>query len=137
MSSDALWIERTGTGTYTGYNGRGASVLIGQVGGAGSFSPGELLKISLAGCTGLTVDAVLARRIGDNYAARIDVSGAKDAPSDTYPEITEEFALDLSALAESDRATLLKILHRAVEEHCTIGRTVTRGAKVTLSVVSS
>ncbi len=137
IAPDALWIERTGSRTYTGRNGRGAAVLIGPVENDGSFTPGELLKVSLAGCSGLTTDAVLARRLGDGYRARIDISGVKDLPSDTYPEITEEFSVDLSALSEADRTRLLTILHRAVEEHCTVGRTVSRGTKVTLNVTQT
>ena len=44
-----LWVERTGTRTYVGRNGRGAEVQIGPLENAGSFSPGELLKVALAG----------------------------------------------------------------------------------------
>ncbi len=137
IAPDALWIERTGTRTYTGHNGRGGQVLIGPIENDGSFTPGELLKVSLAGCTGLTTDAVLARRLGDEYQARIDINGVKDLQNDTYPEITEEFSVDLSALNEADRTRLLTILHRAVDEHCTVGRTVTRGTKVTLNVAGA
>lgn len=137
IAPDALWIERTGSRTYTGRNGRGAEVLIGPVENDGSFTPGELLKVSLAGCSGLTTDGVLARRLGDDYRARIDISGVKDLPSDTYPEITEQFSVDMSALTEADRTRLLTILHRAVDEHCTVGRTVSRGTKVTLNVTQT
>ena len=71
-----LWVERTGKRLYTGRNSRGAEVSIGGVEVDGAFSPGELLKIALAGCSGLASDSalrsagsgsrtVVARRIGE------------------------------------------------------------------------
>ncbi len=132
-----LWVERTGTRTYVGRNGRGAEVQIGPLENHGSFSPGELLKIALAGCTGLTTDAVIARRLGDDYPAVIEVAGVKELPADRYPHITENLVVDLSTLSDRDRDRLLTIVHRAAEEHCTVGRTVTAGAAVTLTVTDA
>lgn len=129
-----LRVERTGTRTYIGRNARGAEVRIGPVENDGSFSPGELLKIALAACTGLTTDAVLARRLGDDFAATITVDGTKDLVADRYPAITENLLVDLGGLDEKQQARLLTIVHRAVEEHCTVGRTVTGGAEVALQV---
>lgn len=129
-----LWVERTGTRTYTGRNARGAEVLVGPIENDGSFTPGELLKLALAACTGLTTDAVLARRLGDDFDAVITVDGIKDVDADRYPAITEDLRVDLDALDEKARARLLTIVHRAVEEHCTVGRTVTGGTEVSLQV---
>jgi uncharacterized OsmC-like protein len=132
-----LWVERTGSRTYVGRNGRGAEVQIGPLENPGSFSPGELLKVALAACTGLTTDVVLARRLGDDFKATIRVSGAKDVAADRYPQITEDLVIDLDVLNEKDRARLLTIVHRAAEEHCTVGRTVTGGTSVLLNVNGS
>lgn len=129
-----LWVERTGPRTYVGRNGRGAEVQIGPLENDGSFSPGELLKIALAGCTGLTTDTVLARRLGADFDATIRVSGTKDLEADRYPQITEQLVVDLTSLSDSDRARLLTIVHRAAEEHCTVGRTLTAGTAVVLNV---
>ena len=52
-----LWVERTGIRRYTGRSSRGAEVLIGSVEDEGVFTPGELLKIALAACSGLASDA--------------------------------------------------------------------------------
>src|SRR3712207_1002239 len=51
-----LWVERTGTRTYTGFSSRGAEVRIGPADAGAVFTPGELLKIALAGCTGMSAD---------------------------------------------------------------------------------
>ena len=71
-----LWVERTGVRRYTGRSTRGAEVLVGSEDVEGVFTPGELMKIALAACSGMASDAPLQRRLGDDYAATIKVSGA-------------------------------------------------------------
>ena len=66
-----LWVERTGVRRYTGRSSRGAEVLIGSVTDEGVFTPGELMKIALAGCAGLSSDQPPRRRLGDDYPSVI------------------------------------------------------------------
>ena len=66
-----LWVERTGTRRYTGHSSRGAEVLVGSEDVEGVFTPGELLKIALAACSGMCSDQPLARRLGDDYQAMV------------------------------------------------------------------
>ena len=129
-----LWVERTGTRLYTGRNSRGAEVLIGSVGVENVFSPGELLKIALAGCSGLAADAKLSHRLGDDVDVTIKVSGESDDAEDRYPAIAEEMVVDLSSLDPEARERLITIVHRAIDAHCTVGRTLDAGATVQLSV---
>ena len=93
-----LWVERTGKRLYTGRNSRGAEVSIGGVEVDGAFSPGELLKIALAGCSGLSADAKLTHRLGDDVDVVIKVTGMADADQDRYPAFAEELVVDLSSL---------------------------------------
>ena len=60
-----LWVERTGVRSYTGRSTRGAEVLVGNEDVDGVFTPGELMKIALAACSGMASDAPLRRRLGD------------------------------------------------------------------------
>lgn len=129
-----LWVERIGTRRYVGHSSRGATVQIGSVGDEGAFSPGELLKIALAGCSGLTTDAALARRLGNDYAATIRVGGHSDEDEDRYPALADELVVDLSGLDQAERDKLLVILQRVVTEHCTVGRTLNAGASTTFTV---
>ena len=129
-----LWVERTGKRLYTGRNSRGAEVLIGSVGVENVFSPGELLKIALAGCSGLAADAKLSHRLGDDVDVTIKVSGESDDAEDRYPAIAEEMVVDLSSLDPEARERLITIIHRAVDSHCTVGRTLEAGATVQLTV---
>lgn len=130
-----VWVERTGTRTFTGYNHRGAQVTIGPAGTDGAFSPGELLKVALAACTGMSADFPIARRLGEDFRAVVRASGAKDAEDNRYPVVTEELVVDLSGLDPEQRERLLALVHRAVDRHCTVNRTISRGAQVDLTVV--
>ena len=130
-----LWVERTGSRTYVGRNGRGAELRVGGSEDDGAvFSPGELLKIALAACTGLTIDAALARRFGDDVEAIITASGSKDVAEDRYPVLQENLRLDVSGLGEKELTRLRTVVRRGAEEHCTVARTITRGTTVELSI---
>ncbi|MEV6275803.1 OsmC family protein [Nocardia sp. NPDC051832] len=128
-----LWVERTGTRAYTGRSSRGAEVLIASQGVPGAFTPGELLKIALAGCSGLSADFTLARRLGDNFDATIRVSGDADRENEVYPQLDEQFELDLSELDDATRDRLLVAVQRAIDKACTVGRTLKAGTKVNLN----
>lgn len=128
-----LWVERTGTRSYTGRSSRGAEVLVGSETVDGVFTPGELMKIALAACSGMASDFPLSRRLGDNYDATVRVSGAADRENEVYPQLDEVFELDLSELDDAARDRLLVTVERAIDRACTVGRTLKAGTTVTLS----
>ena len=129
-----LWVERTGTRRYVGHSSRGATVQIGSVDDEDVFTPGELLKIALAGCSALTSDAPLSRRLGAGYDATIRVGGRSHETEDRYAALADELVVDLSGLADAERAKLLVVLQRAIDEHCTVGLTLKAGATATFTV---
>jgi uncharacterized OsmC-like protein len=132
-----LWVERTGIRRFTGRSSRGAEVLIGSEGDEGVFTPGELLKIALAGCSGLSSDQPLRRRLGDDYRAVIRVSGPADRDEERYPRLAETLEIDLSGLSAEDTERLLLVVHRAIEQVCTVGRTLKAGAEVSFEVADT
>ena len=129
-----LWVERTGVRRYTGRSARGAEVLIGSEDVDGVFTPGELLKIALAACSGMSSDHPLRTRLGDDYQATIRVSGAADREQERYPLIAENLEVDLSDLSEEERRKLLVIVERSIDKVCTVGRTLKTGTEVTFEV---
>lgn len=133
-AATTLWVERTGTRRYTGHSSRGAQVLVGSEDVEGVFTPGELLKIALAACTGMSSDAPLARRLGDDYAATVRVSGAADRDAEVYPRLDEELDIDLSGLDADTAERLLTVVARAVDASCTVGRTLKAGTEVSLTL---
>jgi uncharacterized OsmC-like protein len=129
-----LWVERTGTRTYTGRSSRGAEVLIGPAEAGAVFTPGELLKIALAGCTGMSADNALSRRLGADVPVTVRVSGQADRENEYYPALTEELVVDMSSLDDAQRARLLTVVRRAVDQVCTVGRTLSRSTPIELVV---
>jgi uncharacterized OsmC-like protein len=129
-----LWVQRTGTRRYTGQSSRGAEVLIGSQDVEGVFTPGELLKIALAACTGMSSDKPLSRRLGDDYDATIRVSGDADRENEVYPRLDEVLEVDLSELDADAAARLLVVVQRAVDAVCTVGRTLKAGTEVDLRI---
>ena len=130
-----LWAERTGVRRYTGRSSRGAEVLVGSEDVEGVFTPGELMKIALAACSGMSSDHPLARRLGDDYAATVRVSGAADRDNEIYPLLEESLEVDMSGLTEDEVARLVTVVSRAVDQVCTVGRTLKSGTTVNFEVV--
>ena len=132
-----LWVERTGIRRYTGRSSRGAEVLIGSESDEGVFTPGELLKIALAGCSGLSSDQPLRRRLGDDYRAVIRVVGPADRDEERYPRLAETLEVDLSGLSAEEKERLLVVVDRAIDQVCTVGRTLKAGAEIAFEVADT
>jgi uncharacterized OsmC-like protein len=132
-----LWVERTGVRRYTGQSSRGAQVLVGSEDVEGVFTPGELMKIALAACSGMSSDEPLARRLGDDYQAVVKVSGPADRDLERYPLLSETLEVDLSGLTEAEAARLLVVVNRAVGQVCTVGRTLKSGTEVTFDIADA
>ena len=132
-----LWVERMGIRRYTGRSSRGAEVLIGSERDEGVFTPGELLKIALAGCSGLSSDQPLRRRLGDDYPAVIRVSGPADRDEERYPRLEETLQIDLSGLSAEETERLLLVVNRAIDQVCTVGRTLKAGAEISFEVADT
>src|SRR5437763_352926 len=129
-----LWVERTGSRRYTGRSSRGAQVFVGSEDVDGVFTPGELLKIALAACSGMSTDEPLARRLGDDYHAVVKVSGPADREQERYPLLEETLELDLSGLSAEEKQRLLVVVNRAVDLVCTVGRTLKSGTEINFEV---
>ena len=98
------------------------------------FTPGELMKIALAACSGLSSDQPLRRRLGDDYQATIMVSGPADRDQERYPLLAESLEIDLSGMAEDELKRLFTVVEHAIDQVCTVGRTLKSGTKVTFEV---
>ncbi len=133
--SRRTWVERSAPGVYYGHNERGASLLIGARNVEGAFTPGELLKLALAGCAGLTADGVIARRVGTDAAVTIAVEAADHPTENRFTDFTETISLDLSGLGTDQRAELATMIERALGRSCTVGSTLLAGADVFVDIV--
>ncbi len=116
-------VARTGTRTYEGMNERGSTVLIGPREAEGHFTPGELLKLALVGCAGMSADQVAARRLGDDFEMTVWAHGTSN-DENRYTRVDEEFLVDLSMLDEVERAKVIEIMVKAIDRGCTVARSV-------------
>lgn len=78
--SNPLYLERTGVRQYVARNARGAEVLVGD--GPGRFSPGDLLKLALAGCNAMSSDVHVLLRFWATILLRLP----EFQPSTTRPK---------------------------------------------------
>lgn len=122
-NTKALWLERVGTRQYRGRSADGREVLIGE--GEGFFSPGDLLKLALAGCQAMSSDARFAQALGSNdFELSAGVSAQYDKQSDRFTSMAVELVTDLSSLDQDKRADLERRARAAIERNCTIGHTL-------------
>ena len=131
----SVWADRTGPRTLLGRNHRGVEIPIGH--GEGEINPGELLKLALIGCAGMSSDVNLARRLGDEFPMRLWAHGTADEGENRYLTIAEEVQLPLEELTAEEIATVVKVFGRAVAAGCTVERSVVPGLDVAHRVLGA
>lgn len=131
----SVWVDRVATRQLIGFNQRGVAIPIGME--DGRVSPGELLKLALIGCAGMSLDHSAARRLGDDFAMRIFAHGTADEQEDRYLEFNEQIQLELGQLSDSERTALAAVLDRVIDAACTVKRTVQPGAPVKHTIIDA
>jgi uncharacterized OsmC-like protein len=92
------------------------------------------MKIALAACSGMSSDQPLARRLGDDFQSRIEISGVADREQERYPHLEETLVVDLSGLTEAEAERLRIVVNRAIDQVCTVGRTLKSGTEVSFEI---
>ena len=135
MSGTPVEVTRSGEHRFVATNERGASVEIGRDGAEGAFTPGELLLAAVAGCSAVTSENLLVRRLGEDAPMTVRADRTKN-PEDEhkFAAIEAAFDVDLAAIPENDRAKLVEAVERAIERYCTVSRSVTESTPITLTL---
>lgn len=131
-----LWVERTGRRTYVGRNARGGSVEIGPEEVDGVISPGELLALALAGCTGMSADSRIASELGDDVAITVGVTRRKVEEENRYSDLVVELVVTAPGQDADRQERMLATARKAVDRLCTVSRTLEAGARVELRLVA-
>jgi uncharacterized OsmC-like protein len=133
----ALWVERVAPRVYVGRSQRGGQILIGPAdsGIDGVFSPGELLKLALAGCAAMTADSRVSDVLGPDTPVTVAIDGTKHESVDRYEHFDEKFIVDTSSLYDDARAKFKERVERAISRGCTVGLTISNGAEIDLDFV--
>ncbi|WP_436495444.1 OsmC family protein [Actinokineospora sp. HUAS TT18] len=124
-------VERTGTHEFVARNDRGASVAIGRVGQAGSFSPVELLLAAAAGCAAVTGEELIVRRAGE-IPVRVTAADVRPPGAHQLDGVDLLLDLDLSGLEAEAQDELRAVVQRAVAALCTVTRTLKQSASADL-----
>lgn len=129
-----LEVERVGEHEFVGRNERGAEVRLGRKGAAGSFSPAELLQVAAAGCSAVTAENLITRRVGEDSKFRVEVTADRREGASELDAVHVKFDVDLTGLAPDQREALALAVDRAIDKLCTVSRTLKKGIPVTEEV---
>lgn len=129
-----LWVERNKDGSWDAFSDDGAHIKFGK--GRGVFTPGDLMKIALAGCAALSSQFAIKHTLGDGKGARIVVDGTYDADSDAYINFNEQVVVDATdaKLSEEDANKLKERVTRHIEKGCTVKHTYVQETPVRMDV---
>lgn len=135
FAEGSVWVDRAGTRRLVGRNRRGVEIPIGE--GDGEITPGELLKLALIGCAGMSADFTIGRRLGEDFPMRIYAHGTSSEQDNRYERIDEEMQLDLSGLAPEQVERVERAIGKAIEARCTVERTLTADPEVRHQIVDT
>lgn len=126
--------ERVGRRTYLAHNGRGAKILVGPNDVEGAFTPGELLKIALAVCAGMSSDHRLAHVLGQEFHSTLEFDATVPEGENRYEHLDVSIHTDTSELDDDALAELRERADYLIAKGCTVGRTLRAGAQYTVTV---
>jgi uncharacterized OsmC-like protein len=115
-------VRRVGQHDFVATNDRGASVRVGRKGAEGAFTPVELLLAAAAGCAAVTAETLITRRVDGDLVARADDVRSPDGHSLTSVPVSLDY--DISTLDDTQRAALESAVLRAIDQLCTVTRTL-------------
>ncbi|WP_326565706.1 OsmC family protein [Amycolatopsis rhabdoformis] len=126
-----LEVQREGEHDFVGRNERGAQVRIGRRGAEGSFSPAELLQIAAAGCSAVTAENLITRRVGEDSKFSVSVTADRREGASELDGVHMAFDVDVSSLDAAQREALATAVDRAIDRLCTVSRTLKKAIPVT------
>lgn len=121
--SKRIWVERNKDGSWDAFSDDGAHIKFGK--GQGLFSPGDLVKVALAGCAALSSQFAVERVCGEGKGATIVVDGTYDADNDAYINFSEQLVVNAegAGLSPEEAEKLKERIRRHVDKGCTVKHT--------------
>ncbi|NMN00074.1 peroxiredoxin [Bifidobacterium sp. DSM 109958] len=129
-----LWVEKNKDGSWDAFSEDGAHIKFGK--GAGVFTPGDLMKIALAGCAALSSEFAVSHTLGEGKGARVVVDGTYDADNDSYINFNEQVVVDAidAGLSQEDADKLKERITRHINKGCTVKHTYEQVTPVRMDV---
>jgi putative redox protein len=140
MTADNLrWVEltRLRKARFLARNPRGGELEFGE-GDDEAFSPVELLLAAIAGCTGIDVDYITAKRAeADALSLRITAEKIRDEHGNRLTDLRVVFDASFPATdgGTAAREVLPSAVQRSHDRLCTVSRTVEVGTPVEVRVL--
>ena len=124
-----LWV-----GSWDAFSEDGAHIKFGK--GRGQFTPGDLMKIALAGCAALSSQFAVEHTLGEGKGAKIVVDGTYDADNDAYIGFDEQVVIDASdaGLSDEDAEKFKERVTRHIDKGCTVKHTYVEKTPVRMNV---
>ena len=123
--SKRIWVERNKDGSWDAFSDDGAHIKFGK--GRGQFTPGDLMKIALAGCAALSSNFAIESTLGEGKGAKIVVDGTYDADNDAYIGFDEQ-------VVPEDVEKLKKRVRAHVDKGCTVKHTYEQVTPVRMDI---
>ncbi len=132
--SDERRVElvRDGLLRFTATNSRGGTLAIGS-GQDDDFTPVELLLVAIAGCTGMDVDSIVAKRSEPEtftVSARADKVRDSSGNHLTGIEVVFDVTFPEGEAGDAARAVLPVAITKSHDRLCTVSRTVELGSPI-------
>lgn len=129
-----LWVERNKDGSWDAFSDDGAHIKFGK--DRGQFTPGDLMKVALAGCAALSSQFAIEHTLGEGKGAKIVVDGTYDPENDAYTGFEEQVVIDASdaGLSEEDADKLKERVTRHIDKGCTVKHTYVQETPVRMNV---
>lgn len=132
--STRVWVERNKDGSWDAFNDDGAHIKLGK--GKGLFTPGDLMRVALAGCSALSSQFAVETALGEGKGARVIVDGTYDPERDAYNSFEEHVVVDATdaSLDEADAEKLTKRIDAHIKKGCTVMHTYEQDTPVRMDI---
>ena len=112
---------------FVGADHRGREVKMGK----GHPSPGQLMLMGLAGCTGMDVISILKKKRQDITDVEVQVTGHN---ADTYPKPYEQVELKFIVKGQNlDPKAVERAIDLSENKYCVVGQTLKNKVQITTS----
>ncbi len=129
----SITLTKIGDGRFKASNARGGETFLGPGGDDPDFTPVELLLAAIAGCSGIDVDLITAKRAeAEQFEMTMSGEKIRDDRGNRLVDLRLTFDLRFPDDEHGDaaRAALPRALEMTRDRLCTVSRTVEVGTPV-------
>jgi putative redox protein len=120
--------EWQGGGVFIGRNEAGGTVQMGKLGEIPGISPMELILVGLAGCTGVDIADILAKKRQPLKALKVTVRGKK---AEDFPMVYKEIEVTYLIWGEGiDPKAVERAIQLSEEKYCSVSAMLRCSAEI-------